>query len=77
MVKIRLSRVGSRNQRKYRIIVADQQRARNGRFLEVIGTLDETVKPKSVVLNREKYESWISKGAQPTETVFKLANQTS
>ncbi len=77
MVKIRLSRVGSTNQRKYRIIVADQQRARNGRFLEVIGTLDETVKPRTVVLNKEKYDFWISKGAQPTETVFKLANQTS
>ncbi len=77
MVKIRLSRVGSANQRKYRIIVADEQRARNGRFLEVIGTLDETVKPKAVVLNKEKYDSWIAKGAQPTETVYKLANQSS
>ena len=77
MVKIRLSRVGGTNQRKYRIIVADEQRARNGRFLEVLGTLDETVKPKEIVLNKEKYDFWISKGAQPTETVFKLASQNS
>lgn len=74
MVKIRLSRIGSRNQPKYRIIVADEQRARNGRFLEVIGTLDETTKPEAVVLNKERYDFWIQKGAQPTQTVYKLAN---
>lgn len=75
MVKIRLSRVGSSNKRKYRIVVADEQRARNGRFLEVLGTLDETVKPKAIVLNKEKYQDWIAKGAQPTEAVYELVSK--
>lgn len=75
MVKIRLARVGSSNRRKYRIIVADEQRAQNGRFLEVLGTLDLTVKPKALVLNKEKYQDWLSKGAQPTAAVFELLNE--
>lgn len=72
MVKIRLARVGSRNQRKYRIIAATEQRAATGRFLEVLGTLDQTVKPAVMVLDKTKYEAWLAKGAQPTPTVFKL-----
>ena len=77
MVKIRLAKVGSTNQRKYRIVVAEKQRAAQGRFLEVIGTVDSTVKPAAVVLNKEKYDAWLSKGAQPTEAVYKLAQATS
>ena len=72
MVKIRLSRVGSRNQRKYRIIAADESRAATGRFLEVLGTLDQTVKPAVMILDKAKYDTWLGKGAQPTPTVFKL-----
>lgn len=75
MVKIRLAKVGSTNQRKYRIVIADEQAASQGRFIEVIGTVDQTKKPSIVSLNKEKYETWISQGAQPTPTVYKLANE--
>jgi small subunit ribosomal protein S16 len=77
MVKIRLARTGARNQKKYRIVVADEQRAATGAFLEVIGTVDQTVKPAKIVLNSEKYNAWIAKGALPTEVVYALANQNS
>lgn len=77
MVKIRLARVGSANQRKYRIVVAEKQRAATGAFIEVLGTLDETVKPSALVLKKDRYDSWLAKGAQPTEAVFKLASQNS
>lgn len=77
MVKIRLSRVGGSNQRKFRIVVADSQKAAQGRFLEVLGTLDQTVKPQNLVLNREKYQAWLGKGAKPSETVFKLVTENS
>ena len=75
MVKIRLTRVGNSNKRKFRIVVADEQRAATGRFIEVLGNLDQTVKPHALTLNKEKYEAWIAKGAQPTASVYKLANQ--
>lgn len=74
MVKIRLARVGNTNKRKYRIVVADEQKAATSKFLEVIGTFDQTVKPSLINLDKDKYESWLSKGAQPTPTVYKLAS---
>lgn len=74
MVKIRLTRVGTKNQPKYRIIVADEQRARNGKFLEVIGNYNPQVKPASFVINKERLDYWVSVGAQTTEAVTKLIN---
>ena len=72
MVKIRLSRVGTTNQGKYRIIVADEQAPRNGKFLEIIGQYNPTVKPVFVDLKKERYSYWLSVGAQPTMAVEKL-----
>lgn len=77
MVKIRLARVGRSNQKKYRIVVADEQSAAGGKFLEIIGTLDQTLKPSVLNLNKERYQAWIAKGAQPTVSVYKLAGETS
>ncbi len=77
MVKIRLARVGTSNRPKFRIVVADKQRAAQGKFLEIIGELDKTVKPHALTLKKERYEHWLKSGAQPSETVYKLfQNQT-
>ena len=71
MVVIRLSRVGSKNNPKYRVNVADSRKAATGRFIEQIGHYDP-LKDKKLSIDKEKYESWIKKGAQPSQTVKSL-----
>ena len=75
MVKIRLARVGTRNQAKYRVVVADERFKRDGRFLEIIGHYDTTTDPSTVVVDKKRYDHWISVGAQPTETVSHLVKR--
>lgn len=75
MVKIRLTRVGSKNQPKFRIVVADEQFKRDGRFLEILGHYDTTTNPANIELNKERYNYWLEKGAQPTEAVYHLAKR--
>lgn len=77
MVVIRLARVGKKHTPIYRITVADSRRYVTGKFIEVLGTYNPTPmgQQKKVVLNTEKAKEWLSKGAQPTDTVrhvFKL-----
>ncbi|MDP2671396.1 MAG: 30S ribosomal protein S16 [bacterium] len=72
MVKIRLSRVGSKNQAKYRIISADESSPRDGKFLEILGNYDPTVNPPKIQVNKDRFDYWISVGAQPTEAVASL-----
>jgi small subunit ribosomal protein S16 len=71
-VHIRLTRLGRKKKPFYRIIVADSQAKRDGRFLDIIGTYDPNVDPAKVVLNTEKLNDWMGKGAQPTTTVKSL-----
>ena len=70
MVVIRLSRKGSRHSPKYRVTVADSRRSAKGRFIEAIGHYDPQI--KTPVINAEKYQSWIAKGAQASRTVRDL-----
>ncbi|MFN3697279.1 MAG: 30S ribosomal protein S16 [Pseudobdellovibrio sp.] len=71
MVVIRLARVGAKHDPKYRITVADSRRYVTGKFIEVLGTYIPTPqgKQQKVVLNVEKAKEWLTKGAQPSETV--------
>lgn len=71
MVVIRLARVGTKHDPKYRITVADSRKYVTGRFLEVLGTYIPTPmgKQTKVTLNVEKAKEWLAKGAQPSETV--------
>ncbi|MGI5976092.1 MAG: 30S ribosomal protein S16 [Candidatus Limivicinus sp.] len=69
MVKIRLRRVGAKKAPYYRIIVADSHFARDGRFIEELGVYDPSNKEKKLQVNMERAQYWISKGAQPTDTV--------
>jgi small subunit ribosomal protein S16 len=75
MVKIRLTRTGTKNQAKYRIVSAQSTRARDGKFLEILGSYDPTVNPPSVILKKERYDYWISVGAQPSDAVSSLVKK--
>lgn len=71
-VVIRLRREGAKNNPFYRVVAADQRRARDGKFLEVLGTYDPTKKSDNVQLKLDRVDHWISRGAQPSETVAAL-----
>ncbi len=71
-VKIRLRRMGARNNPFYRVVVADSRSPRDGRFIEEIGYYDPKSDPAVININKEKAEEWIKKGAQPTDTVKRL-----
>ena len=71
-VKIRLKRMGAKKNPFFRIVVADSRAPRDGRFIETIGFYDSTVQPAVVKIDEEKALSWMSKGAQPTDTVKSL-----
>lgn len=71
-VKIRLKRMGAKKVPFYRIVVADARSPRDGRFIESIGYYDSTVQPANVKIDAEKAVAWMSKGAQPTDTVRSL-----
>ena len=70
MVKIRLTRVGRRKIPIYRVVVMDSKKARDGEYIEKLGQYDP--RKKIIELDRDRIEYWISKGAQPTNTVAKL-----
>ena len=72
MVRIRLKRVGAKKHPFYRVVVADQRAARDGAFIEQIGTYDPFPNPPEIKLNEEKLNEWIGKGAQPSESVTSL-----
>jgi small subunit ribosomal protein S16 len=71
MVVIRLARMGTKHAPKYRITVADSRRYVTSKYLEVLGYYIPTPRgqDKKVVVNMEKYNSWVLKGAQPTDRV--------
>jgi small subunit ribosomal protein S16 len=72
MVVIRLRREGTKNRPFYRVVAADQRFKRDGRFIESLGTYDPGAEKGGVTLDVEKVQSWITKGAQPTDTVRAL-----
>jgi small subunit ribosomal protein S16 len=76
MVRIRLRRVGSRNQASYRVVIADKEKPRDGRFLEIVGHYNPRTEPSTVVLKDDRIFYWLSVGAQPTEAVDRLFKQT-
>jgi small subunit ribosomal protein S16 len=69
LVTIRLARIGSKKRPYYRIVVIDKRRARNGRFLEILGQYNPIANPTQIEINPERVQYWLSKGAEPSETV--------
>jgi small subunit ribosomal protein S16 len=71
-VRIRLTRLGRKKKPFYRIIVADSESSRDGKFLDIVGTYDPCQNPEAVTLKREKIEDWLKKGALPSDTVASI-----
>jgi len=75
-VKLRLMRMGKKKQPTYRIVAADSRSPRDGRFIEILGTYQPRADPSVVLIDTAKAVKWLSEGAQPTETVAKLLQQS-
>ena len=71
-VKLRLMRMGKTKQPTYRVVAADSRNARDGRFIEILGTYEPRHEPSKINVDNDKIVGWLQKGAQPTETVAKL-----
>ncbi|MEE8721614.1 MAG: 30S ribosomal protein S16 [Eggerthellaceae bacterium] len=72
MVKIRLARHGAKKRPYYRIVVADERKPRDGRFIEEVGRYNPCVHPAMVSFKQDRIDYWIANGAQPTDTVARL-----
>lgn len=75
-VKIRLAKFGKRHAPSYRVVVTHTRTKRNGKYLEIIGHFNPSDPTKDLVLDKEKYDEWVKKGAQQTEAVKKLYDGT-
>ena len=71
-VGLRLTRIGSHKNPIWRVVVADQRAKRDGRIIETVGHYNAQTNPSTIVLNEERIRDWLSRGAQPTDTVRKL-----
>ena len=76
MVKLRLRREGKKKHPIYKIVATDMRSPRNGGYLEALGQYDPHNSPLSLVLKENKIESWLKKGAQPSDTVRSLLRRT-
>lgn len=74
-VKIRLKRMGAKQNPFYRIVAADSRYPRDGRFIESIGYYNPSTKPAEVKVDNELALKWLSNGAQPTDTVRNLLSE--
>ena len=72
MVRIRLRRTGSRGQPSYRLVIADKESPRDGRFLEIVGFYNPRTEPATLEIKEDRIYEWMSKGALPTESVAQL-----
>ena len=71
-VRMRLTRVGSKKNPIYRVVVADSRSPRDGKFIEIIGRYNPQTDPSTIELDDAKVREWIDKGAQPSDAVAKL-----
>src|SRR6478735_8348786 len=69
MVRIRLRRIGLKGQPTYRIVAADKESPRDGRFLEILGFYNPRTQPATIHVKEHRAHNWMKNGAQPTESV--------
>ena len=72
MVRIRLRRVGGKKQPSYRIVAADKESPRDGRFLENLGFYNPRTEPATLLMKEGRIPEWMSRGAQPSDSVTQL-----
>ncbi len=75
-VRIRLTRLGRKKKPFYRIIVADSECKRDGKFLDIVGTYDPLQDPEAITINNDKLQEWLGKGALPSTTVKSLIKKS-
>ena len=75
-VKLRLMRMGKKKQPTYRVVAADSRSPRDGRFIEIVGTYQPRQDPSVVLIDNAKAVKWLRDGAQPTDVVQKLLQQS-
>jgi small subunit ribosomal protein S16 len=71
-VAMRLTRVGSKKNPIYRVVVADSRSPRDGRFIEIVGRYNPQTEPSTIDFDEDRVKDWLSKGAQPSNTVKRL-----
>ena len=71
-VRMRLTRVGSKKNPVYRVVVADSRSPRDGRFIEIVGRYNPQTDPSTIDFDEEKVKEWLAKGAKPSDTVARL-----
>jgi len=72
MVRIRLRRTGLRNQPSYRIVAAEKESPRDGKFLEILGTYNPRTDPFTIKVEEDRVFHWMTNGAQPSESVMQI-----
>ena len=72
MVRIRLRRVGSKKKPSYRVVAANKEAPRDGRFLEVLGHYNPRTQPETIHLEEDRVFHWLSVGAQPSDSVAQI-----
>lgn len=75
MVSLRLSRFGTKNKPKYRVVAVDSRKKRDGAYIEEIGFYDPTLNPFYVKINKDRFNHWLSVGARPSKTVENLVKK--
>jgi len=75
MVRIRLQRVGAKNQPSYRVVVIDSRSPRDGAYLERLGHYNPLTDPETVVIDQAGALKWLQRGAQPSEAVARLLSK--
>jgi len=76
-LRIRLAKAGGKRKVSHRVVVIDREKARDGRFIEILGHYNPRRNPPELVLDRERVSYWLSRGAQPSETVRSLIMKAS
>ena len=72
MLKIKLQPTGKRHQRFYRIVVAEGKSKLTGKVIDTLGTYNPHNQDNSIEIDKQNYQLWLTKGAQPTDTIRKL-----
>ena len=72
MVRLRLTRIGSRKNPVWRVVVADGRAKRDGRVIETVGHYNAQTDPSTIVLDEDRIRDWLARGAQPSDAVRKL-----
>ncbi len=72
MLKIRLKRIGKKKEPHYRFVVSEASKPRDSKTIEEIGNYNPLTKPSTIKIDKERVKYWLSKGAQPTDTVAQI-----